>query len=69
MVGKKVLFPNLAAEMARNGDTLETIAELLGVSIPAVSRRLNGVVSWTIHDIDKICRHYSMSYEELFKGA
>lgn len=69
MEGKKVLFPNLAAEMARNGDTLETIAELLGVSIPAVSRRLNGAVSWSIHDIDAICRHYNMSYEELFKGA
>jgi len=69
MEGKKVMFPDLAAEMARHGDTLETLASLLGVSIPAVSRRLNGVVSWSIHDIDAICRHYNKSYEELFKGA
>lgn len=66
---KTVLFPELEAEMARHGDRLEELANMLERSIPAVSRRMNGVVPWSIHDIDAICRHYNKSYEELFKGA
>lgn len=66
---KTVLFPELEAEMARHGDKLETLANVLERSIPAVSRRMNGAVPWSIHDIDAICRHYNKSYEELFKGA
>lgn len=66
---KTVLFPELEAEMARHGDRLEELANVLERSIPAVSRRMNGAVPWSIHDIDAICRHYNKSYEELFKGA
>lgn len=66
---KTVLFPELEAEMARHGDRLEELANVLERSIPAVSRRMNGAVPWSIHDIDAICRYYNKSYEELFKGA
>ena len=65
---KKVLFPELEAEMARHGEKQDALAELLGCSRGVISKRLNGVTQWTIHEVDVICQHYGKSYEELFKG-
>ena len=44
MKKKKILFPEIAAEMARNGETLKDLAELLGLKVSAVSQKLNGRV-------------------------
>ena len=69
MATKQVVYPGLAVEMARHGETQETLAEMLDLSVSAFNRRMNGKVEWTIHEIDKVCRHYGKSYEEIFKGA
>ena len=59
-------YPNLRAEKARRGDTLETLAELLGVSVGAVSQRFMGNVDWSKTEIDILCERYQKPYEELF---
>lgn len=64
---KKVLYPELAAEMAKHGDTLKSIGKLLGITYASVSRRLAGKNDWTISDIDKLCEYYNKDYYELFK--
>ena len=69
MATKYVAFPELVAEMARNGETQETLADALGLSVSAFNRRLTGKVDWTFHEINAVCRHYNKSYEEIFKGA
>ena len=63
---KKVLYPELEAEMARNGERQDALAELLGCSTAAISKRLRGLTQWTIHEVDIVCRHYGKSYEDLF---
>ena len=65
---KKVLYPNLAAEMARNGDKTRDVASLLGITRSAVNSKMNGLMAWTQKQIDILCEHYDKTYEELFKG-
>lgn len=63
---KKVLFPNLRAEMARHGDRLKDLSEYLGISVPSLNRRLSNEIEWTKGEIDLICNRYNMPYEKLF---
>ncbi len=64
---KKILFPGLLGEMAKNGETQETLAKLLDISIQSICRRFTGKSEWSISEIDKICEHYNKNYYELFK--
>lgn len=64
---KKILYPNLVAEMARRGDTQKALANLLGLPDGSISRRLSGEIEWSISEIDKICDYYKKDYYELFK--
>lgn len=64
---KKLKYPELIAEMAKNGDTQKSLAKLLGITYSSVCRRLSGKSEWTIGDIEKICEYYNKNYYELFK--
>ena len=63
---KVIMYPNLLAEIARSGDDLALLAELLNMSPPSVSRRLNGSIEWSKSEIDTLCDHYKKSYDYLF---
>lgn len=65
---KEVKYPGLVAEMARNGDKQKSLAKLLGISEPSISKRLSGKKEWSIGEIEKICEHYDKDYYELFKN-
>jgi len=64
---KKVLYPDLVAEMAKRGETQKTIAKLIGIANTNVSKRFSGKKDWSISEIEKICDYYGKSYDELFK--
>ena len=64
---KKIKYPELTGEMAKNGDTQKDIAKLLGITYASISRRLSGETEWSIGEIEKICDHYNKNYDELFK--
>lgn len=66
MLKKKIVYPNLVSEMARNGVTQTMIAKILGVSYPTVSRKLSGQNDWTIEEVDIICEYFSKDYYYLF---
>lgn len=63
---KAPLYPNLLAEIARNGDTYSSLAELLKSSVSGVARRLNGTVEWSKSEIDTLCDYYKTTYDYLF---
>ena len=48
MVRRKVvyIFPNLIAEMSRNGDSLQSVSNELGMNYQALSARLRGFKSF-----------------------
>lgn len=64
---KTVKYPNLLAEIARSGDNTAKLADLLGISISAFYRRLNGLVEWSKSEIDTLCDHYGKDYDYLFR--
>lgn len=67
MVDNKVVrYSNLLAEIARNNESSSTIAELLNISSPSVSRRLKGEIEWSKSEIDTLCEHFNKSYDYLF---
>ena len=63
----KILYPGLVAEMARRGESQNTLAELLGTTYSAIHRRMIGETDWTISEIDKVCEYYKKDFYELFK--
>ena len=63
----KILYPGLVAEMARRGESQNTLAELLGTTYSAIHRRMTGETDWTISEIDKVCEYYKKDFYELFK--
>ena len=65
---KKVVYPGLAGEMARRGDTQIVLAKLLKLTPGAISKRLSGKIEWSIGEIEKICDYYKKDYYELFKN-
>lgn len=54
MERKKNLFPNLIAELARQGVSVAMLAERMGISRTALYAKLNGTVKFTLEDIDDI---------------
>lgn len=63
---KTLLFPNLLAEIARSGETKAIVAELLKISPPSLTRRLDGSIEWSKSEIDTLCDHYKKPYDYLF---
>ncbi len=66
-MAKILKYPNLLAEMKRNGETQTDVGKLLGVTQLTISKKLAGINDWTITEIETLCKHYGMSFYELFK--
>ena len=54
----------LKAEMKRNDDTQEKLAEALGLNISGVNDRINGRVEFRRSEINIIRRRYNLSPED-----
>lgn len=63
---KVIHYPALLGIMASSGETYQSLADLLGTSTSAISRRMNGDVDWSLHEVKAICEHYGKSYYDLF---
>lgn len=66
MMERKVLFPNLLAEMARKGETQKSIAKVLGVSEPTISLKFKGKSDWTLGEVETLCDYFNKDYYQLF---
>ena len=54
MGNKKVLYPNLMAEIARQGLTISSLAERIGMTRANLAYKLNGQYKITLKDIRSI---------------
>ena len=66
-MGKEIKYPNLRAEMAKNGISQEKLAEVIGITQQTFSRKITGLNEWTISEIETICEYFNKDYYELFK--
>ena len=55
----------LRAQMARYGDTGQTLAEALGMAINTLSEKMNGKRDFTQSEIRAIKQRYNLSPEEI----
>ena len=53
------------AVMARHGDTLATLGEAIGVSVRALSLKINGVLCFKQTEIIKIIDRYGLTPDEV----
>lgn len=63
---KSYLFPNIAIEMTRHGDNLQTLSKKLGMSYQTLSARLRGERSFELPEIHKLMEIYKKDFETLF---
>lgn len=63
------MYKNVRAEMSRKGIILEDLAEVLGVTVPTVSQKLNGKYPITLNEAKIIKKRLGvdMPLEELFE--
>lgn len=54
MGNKRVLYPNLVAELSRNGITVTRLADNLSISRAALYKKLSGNTDFTLKDITTI---------------
>lgn len=64
---QEFIFPNIAIEMTRNGDNLQTLSKKLGMSYQTLSARLKGKRSFELPEIYKLMEVYGKSFETLFE--
>ena len=64
-----MLYPNLRAEMARQGLTIDKLATMLGISAASLSQKLRGLFPFTLNEAKKIkaLLNVDIPLEELFK--
>lgn len=63
---KKVLYPELRAQIARCGEMQKDIAALLSVGKSTVHRKMEGQSEWNLSEINILCKHYGKPFEFLF---
>lgn len=51
---RKILFPNLIAELAKQGISIATLAKKMGISSTALYAKVKGATQFTLKDIDTI---------------
>lgn len=59
------MFENLRAEMKRHNKTNSDVGKILGVSSNAVSFKLTGKTSFTLHEIWKLADEFKCSIDYL----
>lgn len=47
--------------MALHGESHDDVAQVLDLTRPAVSSRLNGRTPWSLRDVDKLAAHYGVA--------
>lgn len=63
---KRYKYPNLVAEMVKNGDSIMTLARDLNMNYQTLSTRLKGTKSFELPEVVYLINRYSKSLEYLF---
>ena len=61
------IYPNLIAEMGRNGDNLQTLSAKLGMNYQTLSSRLRGKRPFELPEIYQLIKLYEQPFEVLFR--
>ena len=65
-VVKEPIYPELEAEIAKRGLTYEQFGKEVGLSVMAVSNRLNGKVEFKVEEAKRIIEFLDKDFKDLF---
>lgn len=63
---RKIIFPEIEAELARRGENYEILGLGIGLTKASVQRRMSGVTPWALPEIKATCEYFGKSFYELF---
>ena len=64
---KNCKYTNIRKKMAEKKETVDDLAELLGISGQTTYFKLIGKTQFKVDEAKKLCRHYKMKFEPLFR--
>lgn len=62
----KTKYPNIIAELARNGIKKTELSKMLGITYECLRNKLNGTYEWKISEIFQIMKITNKDFEYLF---
>ena len=63
----KSVYPNLLAELTRNGYSYHAFAKVLGISVPSLSNKMNGKTDFTLREAMEIMDLFNLKIRYLFE--
>lgn len=66
-MSKTTMYPQIAIEMVKHGESQKDLAKILNLTISSVSLKLSGKVRWFEDEVRILCEHYKKDYLELFR--
>lgn len=66
MTYDNIKYRKLKALMVEKGKTQHDLSKLLGISIGAVNRKINGKIPWKLSECAKISAAFGLTIEEIF---
>ena len=66
-MNKQRQFVEQCKERKKTKNFAQELSQLLGVNVDAAYRRLRGVTQLTFDEINKMCKHYSVSFDSIIK--
>ena len=66
MPKKKVLYPELRAQMARMGYNSKELGEMIGAGPSGVSRRLSAKQDWFLEEVYAVCQALEIPLDEIY---
>lgn len=61
------IYPNFEIAIIRKGVTIETVANVIGITPDALYRRLRGEINFKWEEADKLSDYFEMNPKELFQ--
>lgn len=68
MSNQDLLLGNIRKHLSKNSSLIEEIASVLHISYDASHRRVSCKSKFSIEETVKLCQHYSISMDNIFKG-
>lgn len=65
---QKCITDSVRALSAWKRETQADLGEVLGISPVSVAQRLNGRLKWSLEDVQRLCSHYGVTYDQLTRG-
>lgn len=67
MKEKKIEFPMIVEQMKKHNEKQKDLALLVNLDSSQISRKIAGIVGWSLDEIETLCKHYNIDFYKLFK--